>query len=45
MARSDPGLIDPEQSPLPILNTTRLVAEAAVDLALRDGPIVSSRGW
>ena len=39
-----PLLIEPEDSPLPVLDSTRLLAKAAVDVALGDRPLPTWRG-
>ena len=40
-----PILVSPEQSPLPVLDSTRLLARATVALALSDAPVLSTGGW
>jgi len=40
-----PLVITEENSPLPVIDSTRLLARAAVDHALRDGPVVAREGW
>ncbi len=40
-----PVLLIPNQSPLPILESTRVLAKAAVEVALSDGPLLSTDGW
>ena len=40
-----PLLVAPENSPLPTVDSTRLLARAAVDAAIREEPIASNRGW
>ncbi len=40
-----PILVPADQSPLPSFDTTRILAQAAVDLALDGGPLKASGGW
>ena len=40
-----PLLVAPEQSPLPMLDSARILARAAVGLALSKSPILSTGGW
>jgi len=40
-----PLIIKPENSPLPILDSTRLLARYAVREAVRETPLATSRGW
>ncbi len=40
-----PILVPPERSPLPYFDTTRILAQAAVDYALKDGPVAAKGGW
>ncbi len=40
-----PILVPAERSPLPSLDSTRILAQAAVDLALDDKPMAVSGGW
>lgn len=40
-----PLIITPENSPLPTLDSTRLLAKYAIGEALRDGPIAATGGW
>lgn len=40
-----PLIINDGNSPLPVLDSTRLLAARAVDVALRDGPFSAEAGW
>ena len=40
-----PLIVDDSQSPLPTVDSTRLLARKAVDVALHEGPIRSEGGW
>ena len=40
-----PLIINDENSPLPVLDSTRLLARAAVREAKNDQPVTSSSGW
>ncbi|MGI9516894.1 MAG: aspartate/glutamate racemase family protein [Pirellulaceae bacterium] len=40
-----PLIVAPEKSSLPVLDSTRLLARYAVDLALNDRPVATQSGW